>query len=255
MKVFFSIVLACILAACASTSTPNQTFYPYKISEHEALKPGSKLIIASHNFGKPSRKYLHIYEPKVDNMVRNHLEAAGYTIVSSRMFEQPYKDALKLYGAPYDKYTGKLDTKQLLNILGATFRQLKETTDADAVVFTDIMELNLPVYRKNGKGFVEFDGVTRSVKKQGTGDITSDFAWNSPIDAATMSINIFSLDDGKRIFSGRGGMDLTQAIDPRKGVFTKARSLLKEEKFIEEGIELAFHPMIQSDKYIQQPAQ
>lgn len=255
MKVFLSIALACVLAACASTTTQGQTFYPYNITEHGALKPGAKLIIASHNFGKPSRKYLRLYEPRVDAIVRNHLEAAGYKIVSSRMFEQPYNDALRLYGAPYDEYTGKLNTKQLLTILGETFKQLKQTTDADAVVFTDIVELKVGVYRKNGKGYAEFDGVTRRVKKQGTGDITSSFDWGTPIDAATMSINVFALNDGQRIFSGRGGMDLTQSIDPKRDSFRKTRNLFKDEKFLKQGVDLAFHPMIKSDKYIEQSAQ
>lgn len=252
MRLFALFLLAFILVACASTPSPNSnTYHPYVYSPSELLKPGATVIIASHNFGKPSRKYLELYEPKIDQLVRRHLEAAGYKVASSRLFEQPYEDAVSLYGSPYDRFNDTLDTKQLLSVLSTTFDQLKENTNVDAVVFTDVLELNLPVSLRNGKSYVEYDGIRRSIKRQGTGDIDATFDWNKPIDAATLAINVFTLKDGGRVFSGRGGIDLTQAIDVRKGVFSKSRSLLQDEKFIQEGIDLAFHPLIKSERYIE----
>ena len=51
----------------------------------------------------------------------------------------------------------------------------------------------------------------------------------------------------ERVFVSRGGMDATEAIDTRSssGRFTRRRNLLENEHFIMEGVQLAFHPMIE----------
>ena len=49
----------------------------------------------------------------------------------------------------------------------------------------------------------------------------------------------------ERIFSGEGGMDVTDAVDTRSGTaFVRRRDVLENENHIDEGIALAFHPII-----------
>lgn len=237
------------LAACSS-QPENNTFFPYSYQPNEILKPGSTVIIASSNLGAPSRKYLQTYEPRIDGILRNYLEDNGYNVISSRLFNEPYSNAIALYGSPYDQYTGKLDNKQLIQVLANTFEQLKSETDADAVIFTDVIERQAAVVRTSSKRFVRFDGVQRNMRLQGTGQgVSTTFNWNAPVDVATLSLNIFTLKDGKRVFNGRGGLEPTQAIDTRKDAFSRARSLFKDDKFIKEGVEIAIHPLIPTELY------
>ena len=46
-----------------------------------------RIVIASHNLGKPSRSYLEKQEEKIDDYVVDYLESNGYTIVSSKLYE------------------------------------------------------------------------------------------------------------------------------------------------------------------------
>ena len=50
------------------------------------------------------------------------------------------------------------------------------------------------------------------------------------------------------MFSSRGGIDATDAIDSRSstGRYIRRRNIMENESNVEAGIQLAFHPFIES---------
>ncbi|MBT3411705.1 MAG: hypothetical protein HN430_13535, partial [Halieaceae bacterium] len=63
-------------------------------------------------------------------------------------------------------------------------------------------------------------------------------------------ISVFDM-NLQRVFVSRGGIDATEAIDTRSstGRFTRRRNMLENEDFIMEGVQLAFHPLIEMERW------
>ena len=149
-----------------------------------------------------------------------------------------------IYGDPIDPTTGRVNQKSFIQIVQAVRDQLRDQTDIGSVVFTDIIEKD--VYYEQGLNRVtRFDGVTRKPAIQGAGSgVTAGFDWSRPVAAATMRIVWFNM-DLERTFSGEGGIDVTDAVDTRSGTaFVRRRDVLENENHIDEGIAIAFHPII-----------
>ncbi len=249
MRLCITLLLSLFIVACSTSTQENNTFYPYTSSDTVKLKEGARIVIASSNFGMPSRNYLEKYEARVDNVLKNYLKENGYNIVSSRLYEEAYNTAIANYGNPYDKFTGKLNSQRLTEVLSTTFASLRQDNTVDVIIFTDLIEKPVNVIRSSSKKFVRFDGVYRKVKVQGTGSgVDENFNWSKPIDATSLSVVIYTA-EGQRILHGVGGLDAAEAIDTRKNSFSRSRSILKEDKYIEEGVALALHPAIFSELY------
>ena len=90
-----------------------------------------------------------------------------------------------------------------------------------------------------------FDGVTRKPAIQGAGSgVTSEFDWSRAVAAASIRIAWFNMDLA-RVFSGEGGMEVTDAVDTRSGTaFVRRRDVLENENHIDEGLAIAMHPAI-----------
>ena len=207
------------------------------------------VVIASVNLGGPSRNYLKKRESFVDSRVQEYLEDAGFEVRPQREFSQRWNSAVLIYGDPIDPTTGRVNQKSFIQIVQAVRDQLRDQTDIGSIVFTDIIEKD--VYYEQGLNRVtRFDGVTRKPAVQGAGSgVTAEFDWSRPVAAATMRIAWFNMDLG-RIFSGEGGMDVTDAVDTRSGTaFVRRRDVLENENHIDEGIAIAFHPVIAMKKW------
>lgn len=207
------------------------------------------VVIANVNLGGPSRNYLKKRESFVDSRVQEYLEDAGYEVRAQREFSQRWNNAVLIYGDPVDPTTGRVNQKSFIQIVQAVRDQLREQTDIGSIVFTDIIEKD--VYYEQGLNRVtRFDGVTRKPAVQGAGSgVTAEFDWSRPVAAATMRIAWFNM-DLERIFSGEGGMDVTDAVDTRSGTaFVRRRDVLENENHIDEGIAIAFHPIIPMKKW------
>jgi hypothetical protein len=90
---------------------------------------------------------------------------------------------------------------------------------------------------------------------QGPGDgVSADFDWSMLLDVASLQVSIYDI-ELKRVFASRGGLDATQAIDSRssKGRYIRRREILENETNIQEGIELAFYPFINSENWPGKP--
>ena len=207
------------------------------------------VVIASVNLGGPSRNYLKKRESFVDSRVQEYLEDAGFEVRPQREFSQRWNNAVLIYGDPIDPTTGRVNQKSFIQIVQAVRDQLRDQTDIGSIVFTDIIEKD--VYYEQGLNRVtRFDGVTRKPAVQGAGSgVTAEFDWSRPVAAATMRIAWFNMDLG-RIFSGEGGMDVTDAVDTRSGTaFVRRRDVLENENYIDEGIAIALHPVIAMKKW------
>ena len=207
------------------------------------------VVIASVNLGGPSRNYLKKQESFVDSRVQEYMEDAGFEVRPQREFSQRWNNAVLIYGDPIDPTTGRVNQKSFIQIVQAVRDQLRDQTDIGSIVFTDIIEKD--VYYEQGLNRVtRFDGVTRKPAVQGAGSgVTAEFDWSRPVAAATMRIAWFNMDLG-RIFSGEGGMDVTDAVDTRSGTaFVRRRDVLENENYIDEGIAIALHPVIAMKKW------
>ena len=203
------------------------------------------VVIANVNLGAPSRNYLKKREAFVDTRVQEYLEETGYEVRPQREFAQRWNNAILIYGDPIDPTTGRVNQKSFIQIVQAVRDQLREQTDIGSIIFTDIIEKD--VYYEQGLNRVtRFDGVTRKPAVQGAGSgVTAEFDWSRAVAAATMRIAWFNM-DLQRLFSGEGGMEVTDAVDTRSGTaFVRRRDVLENENHIDEGIAIAFHPVIE----------
>ncbi|MFB1035573.1 MAG: hypothetical protein QMC38_09510, partial [Sinobacterium sp.] len=75
---FLTILLTLVITGCSVTSY-NPTTYPYAVDKNGAEREINRIVIASHNLGKPSRSYLEKQEEKIDDYVVDYMESNGYT--------------------------------------------------------------------------------------------------------------------------------------------------------------------------------
>ena len=247
-QAFWAIFLLTMLNACGSATvgggynatTPSNVFESAVFEKLDSRV----VVIASVNLGVPSRNYLATREPFIDARVTEYLESAGYDVRPQREFSQRWNNAVLIYGDPIDPTTGRVNQKSFIQIVQAVRDQLRQQTDIGSIVFTDIIEKD--VYYEQGLNRVtRFDGVTRKPAIQGAGSgVTADFDWSRAVSAATLRVAWFNM-DLERMFSGEGGMEVTDAVDTRSGTaFVRRRDVLENENQVDEGIAIAFHPVI-----------
>ncbi|MEL0007065.1 MAG: hypothetical protein VW686_07005 [Luminiphilus sp.] len=247
-QAFWAIFLLTMLNACGSATvgggynatTPSNVFESAVFEKLDSRV----VVIASVNLGVPSRNYLAKREPFIDARVTEYLESAGYDVRPQREFSQRWNNAVLIYGDPIDPTTGRVNQKSFIQIVQAVRDQLRQQTDIGSIVFTDIIEKD--VYYEQGLNRVtRFDGVTRKPAIQGAGSgVTADFDWSRAVSAATLRVAWFNM-DLERMFSGEGGMEVTDAVDTRSGTaFVRRRDVLENENQVDEGIAIAFHPVI-----------
>jgi hypothetical protein len=242
-----------ILVGCASGTggSYNPTVYPFEIdNELLATTEIKRVVIAPVNLGGATRNYLEDSEADVDKQVRDYLESNGFDVVSQRRFQQEWKTATRIYGNPIDPTSGRVNQKTFTLALVAVRDALVKSDDLDAIVFTDIIEKDI-AFNGGLKHLARWDGVTRKPTLQGPGDgVSTDFDWNKNAKGASIWVNVYTV-ELQRVFSSVGGIDATQAIDTRSatGAYVRRRNVLENKNFIQEGIEIAFHPFIEMGGY------
>jgi hypothetical protein len=247
--------IATTVLACSSTPTYNPTTFPYQINEERMAGDPIKTVIITHvNLGTPSRSYLNKEAPRIDGYVSTYLKENGYKVLSQRVFTQHWNTAVRAFGDPVDPTTGKVNMKAFVQIMNSVRDEMRKTTDLDAFIFTDLVELETS-FSGGLKHIARWDGVSRKPSLQGPGSgVSADFDWNALVSVASLQISIYDM-DLKAVFSSRGGMEATQAIDTRssKGDFVRRRNILENEGQVMEGIRLAFHPFIEYQDWPGQP--
>jgi hypothetical protein len=251
LAVRFILLFIPLLFACSTnTPTSNNTAFPYQMNmqpeQAEAIK---KVLITSVNIGKPSRKFLQKHEQKIDRMVAAHLRADGLEVASSVEFANRWKLAIRKYGDIYDPTTNKVNQQTMLLAHAFVFKDLKETTDIDAVVYTDL--ISRKVFFAGQQHKASWDGVTRKVSLQGAGDgVPGSFNWNQEADAVSLMATVYRMEDFALAFRSVGGIEVTDALSLRGTPgFKRRRNVLDSNNTIKEGIALAFHPWILMPNY------
>lgn len=243
--------LIIILAACSSTPSHNPTTFAFQMNEERMAQLTIKTVVIPHvNLGLPSRKYLRDAEPRIDGLVSTYLKKAGYKVIPQRQFKQYWNAAVRAFGDPVDPTSSKVNMKTFAQIMGDVRNRMRDEHNLDAFVFTDLVELEVP-FSGGMKHLARWDGVSRKPSLQGPGEgVSVDFDWNKGAAVASLQIAIFDI-ELQRLFFSRGGLEATDAINTRasSGKFTRRRNVLENEKQILEGIHLAFHPLIEMEKW------
>ena len=235
------------LAACASTATYNPTVFPFEFDKEFIAGNTVKTVVIPHvNLGTQSRNYLEKEAPRIDGYVTKYLKENGYKVLPQREFKQHWNTAVRAYGNPVDPTTGKVNMKAFSQIMVSVRDQMRKESDLDAFVFTDLVEFQIS-FSGGLKHLARWDGVSRKPSLQGPGNgVSGEFDWNMQAAAASLQVSIYDM-ELKRIFLSRGGIDATEAIDTRSssGRYVRRRNMLENEDHIQEGIGLAFHPLVE----------
>ena len=245
--------LMVIASGCGTTGTSsgyNATTNPNHLNEAiVAVKPMKNVVIAHVNIGAPSRNYIKRSEAMVDGRIAEYLRDNGYNILPQREFSQRWNNATLIYGDPVDPTTGRINTKTFIRITQSIRDDMREKTDVDGFIFTDLIEHDAVV--SGGMNHIaRFNGVSRKPSLKGPGDgVSSDFDWSRPVSAVSLQISVYNI-DLDQAFAGLGGIDLTDAIDTRSGNgWVRRKDILENENYIDQGIELALHPLIVMDNW------
>lgn len=258
LRAIYLSFIALTLAACASSigGGYNETTRTNELKDDVlAQSPLKKVVIADVNLGAPSRNYVQRSELMIDGRVAAYLRQNGYTVMPPREFSQRWENAKLIYGDPVDPTTGKVNRKTFVQLATAVRDQMREQTNVDGFVFTDLVEHD--VYITAGVNRIaRFDGVSRKPSLKGPGDgVTADFDWGQPLAAISLQISVYNI-ELEQVFAGLGGIDLSDAIDTRSGRgFVRRKDILENEDFIDEGIQLALHPLIPMKNWPGNPPQ
>ncbi len=240
------LALCTLLVACSSTPTYNPTTFPFQLDQARLdAHPIKTVVIAHVNLGVQSRNYLDKEAPRIDAQVASYLKENGFKVLPQRDFEQHWNAAVRAYGNPVDPTSGKLNRKTFALIMTRVRDEMAKSTKLDAFIFTDLVELEVS-FSEGLKHVARWDGVTRTPSLQGPGDgVSTEFDWNTLAAVVSLQVSIYNM-DLEPVFSSRGGIEATDAIDSRSstGRYVRRRNILENETYITEGIRLAFHPFI-----------
>jgi len=246
-----SLALGALLLACSSTPTYNPTTFPFQLDQAKLdAKPIKTVVIAHVNLGVQSRNYLDKEAPRIDAQVASYLKENGFKVLPQRDFEQHWNAAVRAFGNPVDPTSGKLNRKTFAQIMTRVRDDMAKSSKLDAFIFTDLVELEVS-FSEGLKHVARWDGVTRTPSLQGPGDgVSADFDWNMLAAVASLQVTIYNM-DLEPVFTSRGGIEATDAIDSRSttGRYIRRRNILENESNLLEGIRLAFYPFIDMEDW------
>lgn len=246
------LVLCLLTISCASApSGDNPTSYDYFIDEAVInKKPIKKVILAPQQLGAPVLSHLRVGEKRVKAEVARYLKSNGFELMPDYHFKNAWNQAKRTYGDPYDPSTGRIDQETWRRVMITTGKTLRDQTDVDAIVFADVIE-HTAQHGPTNKHYARWLGVTRKPNLVGSGNsIPADFDWSQEVKVASLKVTIYD-HNLVNIFTSFAGIDVTQGIDMRSSTpsFIRRKKLLNSDNFIENSIEIGFHPFIVMDGY------
>ena len=239
-----------ILTACTSLQS-NPTVYPYEMDKPWFETHSSKrVIVAPFSLSFDSRSWLQEGQTLVRSATIEYLKDHGYTIVSDNALRTAWSNAIRIYGNPWDPLTGKPNLDTLGKAVSASIASAQQQTPADIVIIVDVVEREV-LFDQYGEYRARWDGVSRKPLLVGPDNyVTMEFDWNRPVSATSVAINIYTT-EFQHVFHSVGGIDLAQDINTRTGSigFTRRENPFRYPSHIEEGVALAFYPLIPMKYY------
>lgn len=238
------------IAACSSIKSPD-TLYPFVDHRAKLNSPDIKrVMLATVNYGLPSRQYLQSHEQNIDEYIAQYLKKQQLHVYSSKPFEQLWRQAENEHGTLYNRTTGQNTQAHQLAYQQTLTTLFANNPNIDAIIFTDLIEIPIR-YQYATQRNAEWHGVQRRIKVEGLGEgAPIDFNLAQEIDAISLAITV--VDRQQRIiFKSIGGIQVAQALvlGNKTTSFQKRRDLLSSKKDIQQAIEIAFHPLIKMKGY------
>lgn len=256
-RILFALISTTLISCGGTTSGGyNETAQLGVVSPKAEKKDYKTLVLADVNFGKPSRVHVQPFEYKVDKLVIEYMSGAGYEFLPSHVFTNAWNNAIRQTGATYDPTTGRLNDEKHLRALGLAIDYLKQNTKADAVIFTDLLDFEVPFNIGNNHN-AKWHGVERRFTKIGVGNsVPAGFDWSKPVEVSSLWINVFDLETSENVYRGIGGIDSTMALNMKlaEPSFSRRKDLFKRDEYISEGISLALHPLIRMGNWPGNPS-
>jgi hypothetical protein len=131
----------------------------------------------------------------------------------------------------------------------ATLAELQENHDVDAIVFTDLLANKVNFDYRNPH-YAAWHGVKRKPRLKGGQGVPIDFNWGKSFRAASLSVVIYRADT-QLIFNSVGGIEMIDNVSVKGSTPTAQRkkNLFNDKGPLQEGVKLAFHPLIPMDDY------
>lgn len=251
MRFFALLILLLTIAACSTSY--NATLYPFQDNRGQfASGKIQHVMIATSNYGLPSRHYLTRYESAIDEHVQTYLKKHGFTVHGNKSFEQQWKYAQERLGPVFNATTGQKTQVYDEAIKSAASQVFANNPTLEAIIFTDLIETPVQ-YQMASQRYADWHGVRRRVKMEGIGDgVPEHFDWSEKLDAISLSITVLNrnLD---MIFHSIGGIQVAQALvlGNNSANFRRRNDLLVNTNEINEAIALSLHPFIPMKNYPQ----
>lgn len=203
-----------------------------------------RLVIAHVNLGKPSRTYIAEHEARIDRLLEERLQQAGYEVLPTALFETAWREGLRKWGEPYNPGTGKLSIEILQLVLSETVSHLAANTNVQGIVFTNLEEQQV-YFSPSGNHNAHFLGVTRKPASRGGDGVPAGFDWIQGVDSVGIHVKVFDLKLAP-LFNGAGGIEVTETLDLKGSTprWMRSKKILDNEDFIDEGLNLATRPWL-----------
>lgn len=248
------IVSSTIVSCTSAFDSYNPTVFPFQYEKDRVEKHTvKKVILAPVSIAVPVGSHLKSGERRTKMHVRNYLKKNGYKILPSYVFENAWTQAIRTYGNVYDPTTGRTNVDAWRSVMIAVGEKLRKETDADAIIFADIVEHDI-AHNIGAHHSARWYGVTRKPSMQGVSSgVPVDFNWNQTLKGASLQVAIFDIENLERLFSSFGGLDTLQEINLRNSGagagYIRRKNLLSNDSKVKEGIKIAFHPFIKMNNY------
>ena len=249
MRIFTLLISLLTLAACSTSY--NATLYPYQDNRSQFAKSSLQhLMIASSNYGLPSRHYLTRFESTTDEYVQAYLKKHGKMVHGNKSFEQQWKNAQDRFGPVFNATTGQKTQVYDEALAYAASQVFANNPSLEAIIFTDLIETPVQ-YQLASKRYADWHGVRRRVKLEGIGEgIPENFDWSEKLDGISLGITIINRELNV-VFHSVGGIQVAQALmlGNNTAHFKRRNDLFNNANEINEAIALAFHPFITMKNY------
>ena len=248
---FLTLSSLLLLTACSSSNL-SDTAYNYEY-QPRALPKMDTVLIATINREKPSRFYLKPHEEDIDQHVADFLEAHDIKLLPNRLFESQWSRISSSYGNMFNPSTGRYTPIFDTAVRECMEKVFARNPELDAIIFTDLIET--PIAQGNTiNKIAQWHGVNRKIKTQGVGEgLDKQSDWLEAVDGISLAVTVYNRNLEQALFN-IGGIQVAEVIELHNKVARLSRrsDILYNDDEIEEGITLAFHPLIPMKNYPKQ---